>query len=585
MARVTPFAILLGLSLQATALPDAPADSCPRGLIAAVVVNNPSIFTERDSTANRRLSWLSRAANAVHFKTRESVIRREILFAPGDCFDPLRVTESERLLRGFNGLSRVSITDSILPDSAHRLTVETHDEWSTRVDIRLSSRSVGARITEDNFFGTGQAIGVFYVESDVARDYGVSFFTPQLLGTRWNLQSDVGRSRAGTIVREAISYPWVGEVSHWASIQTFVRVDRFFDYIGADDPELHGPRYFLPLRDQSFDLAVVRRFGPTGNTTMLGFALGYQRLSYPGELQYAPTGNIDERVPADSASAAIVSAQHAVRNNIRAYALVGHRTVRWVRRRGMDSMHGQEDVRLGAEIGLGFGHSISSLERDNDVYSTLSMYTGTEVGDALVIAKFRGDGLRSLSGRIDEDEWQDLYAESEVLGYYRPGGTEHHLLFLRLAGISASRTETPFQLTLGGERGLRGYDIERFPGGKRAVFNLEDRMYFGWPKAFDLGATLFMDAGRIWSGDVPFGIDSGWRGSAGAGLRLSFPAGSRTIYRVDFAWPLERGVRPGDFRLQVSLGEPLGMNPRVPDVQLSRSRPQGAAGQFFPSSR
>ena len=86
MARVTPFAILLGLSLQATAVPAASADSCPRGRIAAVVVNNHSIFSNTDSLSNRRVSWAYRAANALHIRTRESAIRREILFGPGDCF-------------------------------------------------------------------------------------------------------------------------------------------------------------------------------------------------------------------------------------------------------------------------------------------------------------------------------------------------------------------------------------------------------------------------------------------------------------------------------------------------------------------
>jgi hypothetical protein len=587
MAQVTPFAILLGLSLQAAALPAPAADSCPRGRIAAVHVNNHSIFRNADSVSNRRIGWAYRAANALHVRTKESAIRREILFAPGDCFDPYRVSESERLLRLFDVLSRVSITDSTLPDGSHSLTVETHDEWSTRVDVRLSARGYGIRAAEDNLLGTGQSLGVFYARSDVNRDRGISYYTPQLLGTRWNMRAELGQTRAGTVVRQEVSYPWVGEVSHWASVQSFVREDRLFDYVAADAPSLDAGHVLLPVRDKAFDLAVVRRLGPTGNTAMVGLAIGYQQLSYPGVVEFTPTGDYDERVPADSAMGSLVGRQHGTRDNIRAYALFGHRTVQWVRRRGMDSMRGQEDIKLGAEIGLGVGHSIASLERDNDVYGTLSMYTATEAANALMIARFRADALRALGAAIEEPEWQDFYGDAELLTYIRPRGSEHHLLFVRAAGLSAWNTRTPFQLTLGGERTLRGYDQERYPGGRRVVLNVEDRMYFGWPypRAFDLGATAFFDAGRIWPGDVPFGVDSGWRASAGMGLRASFPAGSRTIYRVDFAWPMERGTRLGDFRIQLSLGETLGMNPRIPDFQLMRSRPSGAAGQLFPFSR
>jgi hypothetical protein len=65
-----------------------------------------------------------------------------------------------------------------------------------------------------------------------------------------------------------------------------------------------------------------------------------------------------------------------------------------------------------------------------------------------------------------------------------------------LAGAGAWQTRTPFQLTLGGDRNLRGYRYDRFPGGRRLVLNLEDRIYFGSPRElFDWGATIFVDAG------------------------------------------------------------------------------------------
>jgi hypothetical protein len=582
---VTPFAILLGLTLQAT--PASPADSCLNGRISDLVVQNNSIFGGADTASDHRLGWAYRAANSLHVRTREGVIRRELLFVTGDCFDAYRLAESERLLRAFEGLSRVSVTDQPLPDGTHRVNVVTHDEWSTRVDARLSASGYGLRVPEANLLGTGQSLGVFFVRHDVTRDAGIAYYTPQLLGTRWDLNAQLGTTRAGTFVREQVAYPWVGEVSRWASVQSFVREDRYFDYIARDDPSLDAPHVLIPLRDKSFDLAVVRRIGPTGNTGMLGLALGYQQLSYPGAVEIAPEGDFDARFTADSATRATVRPQHSRRDNIRAYALFGHRTVQWVRRRGMDSMLGQEDVKLGAEIGLALGHSIPSLERDNDLFTTVSLYSGMEVGSAIIIGRIRADGRRAMDGDVDQPEWNDFYGDGELMSYVRPRGNMHHMLFTRIAAIGAWNTRTPFQLTLGGEQSVRGYDRERFPGGRRLVFNAEDRMYFGSPfsRALDLGGTVFFDAGRMYPGDVPYGMDSGWRASVGAGLRASFPAGSRTTYRVDFAWPLERGTSLRDFRLQLSLGEPMGMMPRIVDDQIVRSRPQGAAGSLFPFSR
>src|SRR5690606_37435690 len=110
-----------------------------------------------------------------------------------------------------------------------------------------------------------------------------------------------------------------------------------------------------------------------------------------------------------------------------------------------------------------------------------------------------------------------------------------------------------------------------------------DRFYIGWPwpNVLDLGGTVFVDGGRVWPGDAPFGVDSGWRASAGLGIRASFPSGSRSTYRIDIAWPIERGVDLGGFHRTLSIGESRGLFARTADVQLDRSRTQDVGGDLF----
>src|SRR5690606_15379377 len=151
---------------------------------------------------------------------------------------------------------------------------------------------------------------------------------------------------------------------------SFRREDRYFDYLGGDAPGLDAPHILLPLRDQFFDAAVVRRFGRPGNMALLGAALTYEELTYPGMVEVASTGDYDERVAADSATVAQVAPQAREVNNIRGFVLLGHRSAWWVRRRGFDSMRGQEDVRLGAEAGVAIGRSLPSLEADDDLFTT-----------------------------------------------------------------------------------------------------------------------------------------------------------------------------------------------------------------------
>src|SRR5690606_41612297 len=72
---------------------------CPDGVISYIFIDNHSIFDTTDPTLNRRFAWAYNIANALHVRTRDEVIRRELLFRVGDCYDPMLLRESERLLR------------------------------------------------------------------------------------------------------------------------------------------------------------------------------------------------------------------------------------------------------------------------------------------------------------------------------------------------------------------------------------------------------------------------------------------------------------------------------------------------------
>lgn len=108
---------------------------------------------------------------------------------------------------------------------------------------------------------------------------------------------------------------------------------------------------------------------------------------------------------------------------------------------------------------------------------------------------------------------------------------------------------------------------------------LEDRFRFNWPapQLMDTGATLFLDAGAVVPGNVPFGVDSGLKASAGFGLRLGFPAGTGSVLRLDLSFPLQGGDGPV---FRVHLGEVVGLLAGFVDEEMERSRRAGVAQQF-----
>ncbi|HET7234302.1 MAG TPA: POTRA domain-containing protein, partial [Longimicrobium sp.] len=112
----------------------APADStgCPR--IGNIFVDNNSVFVVGDPGLDRRFTGLYRLANRLHWRTRESVIRRELLFREGGCYRPFLLEDSERILRATGYLADADVFSVRQPNGTYDVIVETRDEWSTRIE-------------------------------------------------------------------------------------------------------------------------------------------------------------------------------------------------------------------------------------------------------------------------------------------------------------------------------------------------------------------------------------------------------------------------------------------------------------------
>ena len=118
-------------------------------LVQAIVIERADIFDDQELT-----KWYARVANGLHIMTRESVIRREILFRAGEPYDSALVAETERNLRGLGLFRRVTI-DSIRSDSGLIVRVRARDSWTTQADVSISSGggevAYRVNLTEKNF--------------------------------------------------------------------------------------------------------------------------------------------------------------------------------------------------------------------------------------------------------------------------------------------------------------------------------------------------------------------------------------------------------------------------------------------------
>jgi hypothetical protein len=561
---------------------------CPLGRVASVEILNGSIF-DLEETEGSRLQWAFGLANRLHVDTSPRFIRRELLLRQGDCWDPLRAEESERLLREYRFIATAEVTGTQRPDGDWDLSVRTRDEWTTKpkATFRLEDgfRVERAAFVEENLAGRGILTGVFLEERREQRDYGMMFEVPQTFGTRVDSGFLLGRSRVGQILEQSIQYPFLGEVGRLGVRQIYRRRDSYFPYRMGNDPR--GEELLVPIREEHAEFTLALRLGVPGNLTLLGAGLSRERLGfpgYPGSVALVDSGSYDDTDPAPPELLDVVRRQDQPRATTRANFLLGQRNVRFVTLRGVDALNGVQDVPVGVDVGVALSRSLGFLQVSDpstvdDLFARVSVFAGQATARWAVNATVQVEGRQVYGGEAGFRGWRDVLAESDLYLYARPLWAPWQTLFFRASGAGGWTVDTPFQLTLGGRDGLRGYGEGTFPGGRRLLLTVEDRFRFNWPapQFIDTGATLFLDAGAMVPGDVPFGVQSGWKASAGFGLRLGFPAGTGSVVRLDVAFPLQGGGGPV-FRAHV--GEVVGFLAGFLDEEMERSRRSGVAQQF-----
>ena len=131
-----------------------------------VRILSDSIFAQHElENAAGPLRLMRRVMNGLHVDTRESVLRRELLFATGDAYDPALLDETARNLRSLGYLNNVQVvavdtTAAGLVD----VLVTTRESWTLTTSFGYSLASGGdqrwnVKVAERNFLGYGVTAG------------------------------------------------------------------------------------------------------------------------------------------------------------------------------------------------------------------------------------------------------------------------------------------------------------------------------------------------------------------------------------------------------------------------------------------
>lgn len=120
-------------------------------------VFGPTLKQSQSITTN----WAQRTGNLTHIKTKETILKNNLLFEEGDTIDPVQLTDNEVLLRGLDFIKDAYIQVIEIPENENLvdILVITRDIWSIGFSVNFSNINSGSlEVYENNLLGLGHRL-------------------------------------------------------------------------------------------------------------------------------------------------------------------------------------------------------------------------------------------------------------------------------------------------------------------------------------------------------------------------------------------------------------------------------------------
>ena len=472
-----------------------------------------------DTSVEGEDGWLYRTANQLHIETRESVIRDQLLFETGEPYRARLVAEAERLLRANDYLYDAVIVPVAYDGHTVDLEVRTRDVWTLNPGFSFSRKggenTWGAQLEEDNLLGTGRSLD-FEWQSDVDREsFGVSYFDPHFRHSHTRLGIAYVDADDGSTKLLQVNRPFYAlDVRRAGGVY-------LFDFERSDSRYVLGDEVGrFQHREEYYEAYAGISRGLRGRWVRRWTAgLAYQRNRFavdPGEPLGGP-------LPPDRELA---------------YPWLGFNLVEdsFQERVNLDQIRRTEDVLVGLRAALKVGYAAEAFGSDRDaLVVSASVQDGADLRPGMSLF-----GSLSASGRIERGELANGLLGAEGRFYWAT--SKYSKFYMSVSGAVAEQLDPEYQLTLGGDNGLRGYPLRYQAGTSRALLTLEQRYYTKWYpfRLFHVGAAAFFDAGRTWGTDVTGATSAGLLKDVGIGLRLGSSRSSfGNVVHIDLAFPLD----------------------------------------------
>ncbi|MBS0579564.1 MAG: hypothetical protein JSR36_09905 [Proteobacteria bacterium] len=502
-------------------------------VIGEVIIDNQDIFNTNDPKDD---TALFRLADRLHVTTRPRVVRKQLLFKPGDPYSARLIRESERILRANSYFYDAWIRIVSYKDGKVNLRVTTRDVWTLDPGINFGrsggQNSTGIKLEDANLLGSGVALNFAHTKDVDRTSDSIELRDTHAFDGWTNVDLNYanlsdGHLRAFEVTRPfyALDTRWSGSVSALDSLQ----IDPIYD------------------RGEEID-----RF--QDHHRLLQSYYGWSRGLQGNWVQRWTVGaTYDDHLfdPATDASGSTILLPEDRRF---VYPFIEYDVVQnqYLTLWNHDQIARTEDFQTGLTAGLRLGYAPTALSStSNAIIIQSSIARGFYSGGSSTLLLY-GD----FSGRIEEGTLHNGIADFSAR-YYKEQ-SKNWLFFSTLAGTKGWSLDRDNQILLGGDNGLRGYPLRYQSGDARALLTLEQRYFTDWYpfRLFRVGGAIFFDMGRTW-GSAPLAQPSlGLLKDVGLGLRLgNARSGLGNVIHVDLAFPLDgdQSIQKVQFLVQTEL--------------------------------
>lgn len=525
-----------------------------------------------DSKAHTKYdTWIYDFLNTLHIETKESTLRKLLLFNQGDVVDDLTIQEAERFLRTQKYLSDAKI--SVESENGKNVAnVKTSDNWTLTLPIGLGFNgnertyknfvwSVG--IQESNFLGLGQLVGLSYQHTYYRDMWLLEYSDPHFLFRFNQLDLNFSYNTDGYQAYWRMYVPFLNRSKNqWAyTLEGVKNQSTYYAYGSGDLPQGSVPYETEKPLDSiqkyngkyAVNLLKVREFQQDSLSFRLSRSFGgaqrklYIGASYDYNFHSAKYGTLSRNMFHDGDDVYVIDSASAwndwlpERKDSRLGLYLQLSNLYYIKAVNLHHVKWTEDVEKGYSLKTQISKNYEQLGSDNnDVRIDLwaNLYLGSGMHHA---------NLKSES-RFYLDHWSDMHDfYGRVQGEYIFHPTNNLSTVVKGIVDFYDNAKLGYQLSLGGTDGFVGFQPGYYTGQARVFGTLEQRVFL--PKievltltpalvAFGSVGETAWDIRDINRKDLVYAIGFGARFAQTKSI-------SRLINKFDISFPLN-GQRKGE---------------------------------------